>query len=58
LLKKETVFKFKDLELKVYFLNMNCNPDCFTIEKQDKKSWRGGQRRTFTVNIRAGLQEH
>ncbi len=56
--KNQTVFKFKDLELEVYFLNMHCNPDCFTIEKQDKESWRGGQRRTFTVNIKAGLQEN
>jgi hypothetical protein len=38
LLKNQTVFKFKDLELEVYFLNMNCNPDCFTIEKPDKES--------------------
>ncbi len=58
LLKNQTVFKSKDLELEVYFLNMHCNPDCFTIEKQDKESWRGGQRRTFTVNIRAALQEN
>jgi hypothetical protein len=55
--KNQTVFKFKDLELEVYFLNMSCNPDCFTIEKQDNESWRG-QRRTLPVNIRAGLEEN
>jgi hypothetical protein len=48
----KTVFKFKDLELKVYFLHMDCNL------AQYKESWRGGQRRTLTVNIRADLQEN
>jgi hypothetical protein len=56
LLKNQTAFKFKDLELEVYFLDMHHNPDCFTIENLDKESWRGGQRRTSTVNT--GLQEN
>jgi hypothetical protein len=50
--KIKTVFKFKDLELKVYFLHMDCNL------VQYKESWRGGQRRTLTVKIRADLQEN
>jgi hypothetical protein len=49
--KIKTVFKFKDLELEVYFLHMDCNL------AQYKESWRGGQRKTLTVKIRAGLQE-
>ncbi len=50
--KIKTVFKFKNLELKVYFLHMDCNL------AQYKESWRGGQRRTLTVKIRADLQEN
>ncbi len=50
--KIKTVFKVKDLELKVYFLHMDCNL------AQYKESWRGGQRRTLTVKIRADLQEN
>ncbi|CAK9879144.1 unnamed protein product [Sphagnum jensenii] len=50
--KIKIVFKFKDLELKVYFLHMDCNL------AQYKESWRGGQRRTLTVKIRADLQEN
>jgi len=37
--KDQTVFKFKDLELEVYFLHMDCNL------AQYKESWRGGQRK-------------
>jgi hypothetical protein len=48
--KDQTVFKFKDLELEVYFLHMVCNL------AQYKESWRGGQRRTLAVKITAGLQ--
>jgi hypothetical protein len=50
--KDQTVFKFKDLELQVYFLHMDCNL------AQYKESSRGRQRRTLTVKIRAGLQEN
>jgi hypothetical protein len=49
--KIKTVLKFRDLELEVYFLHMDCNL------AQYKESWRG-QRRTLTVKIRAALQEN
>ncbi len=48
--KDKTVFKFKDLELEPYFLHMDCDL------AQYKESWRGRQKRTLTVKIRAGLQ--